>query len=79
MILQLIGLPCSGKSTVIKSLKPSYIKIDIRDRSITLEISNKELKDRLKNLPEFELKIKKGYLGRYARMVTSAHRGAVLE
>jgi dihydroxy-acid dehydratase len=56
-----------------------FIKIDIRDRSINLEISNKELKDRLKNLPEFELKIKKGYLGRYARMVTSAHRGAVLE
>ena len=56
-----------------------FIKIDIRDRSINLEISKKELKDRLKNLPEFELKIKKGYLGRYARMVTSAHRGAVLE
>lgn len=31
MILQLIGLPCSGKSTVIKSLKPSCTKIDIRD------------------------------------------------
>lgn len=31
MILQLIGLPCSGKSTVIKSLEVPYIKLDIRD------------------------------------------------
>ena len=56
-----------------------FIKIDIKDRSINLEISKKELKNRLKNLPKFELKIKNGYLGRYARMVTSANRGAVLE
>ena len=56
-----------------------FIKIDIKDRSINLEISKKEFKNRLKNLPKFELKIKNGYLGRYARMVTSANRGAVLE
>ena len=56
-----------------------FIKIDIKDRSINLEISKKEFKKRLKNLPKFELKIKNGYLGRYARMVTSANRGAVLE
>ena len=55
-----------------------FIKIDINKRSINLEISKKELKNRLKNLPEFELKIKNGYLGRYARMVTSANRGSVL-
>ena len=56
-----------------------FIKIDIKDRSINLEISKKEFKNRLKNLPKFEFKIKNGYLGRYARMVTSANRGAVLE
>ena len=55
------------------------IKIDINERSINLEISKKELNNRLECLSEFELKIKKGYLGRYARMVTSANRGAVLE
>ena len=55
------------------------IKIDINERSINLEISKKELNDRLECLSEFKLKIKKGYLGRYARMVTSANRGAVLE
>lgn len=31
MIVQLIGLPCSGKSTVIKSLQIPYVKLDIRD------------------------------------------------
>lgn len=31
MILQLIGLPCSGKTTVIKSLEVAYVKLDIRD------------------------------------------------
>lgn len=31
MIVQLIGLPCSGKSTVIKSLNIPYVKLDIRD------------------------------------------------
>ena len=56
-----------------------FIKIDINERSINLEISKKELNNRLSCLSEFELKIKKGYLGRYARMVTSANRGAVLE
>ena len=56
-----------------------FIKIDINERSINLEISKKELNNRLECLSEFELKIKKGYLGRYARMVTSANRGAVLE
>jgi len=56
-----------------------FIKIDINERSINLEISKKELNNRLACLSEFELKIKKGYLGRYARMVTSANRGAVLE
>ena len=56
-----------------------FIKIDINERSINLEISKKEINNRLACLSEFELKIKKGYLGRYARMVTSANRGAVLE
>jgi broad-specificity NMP kinase len=31
VIVQLIGLPCSGKSTVIKSLNIPYVKLDIRD------------------------------------------------
>ena len=55
------------------------IEIDIAKRSINLDVSQKEIESRMEKLPEFELKIKKGYLGRYARMVTSANKGAVLE
>jgi dihydroxy-acid dehydratase len=33
----------------------------------------------MKNLNEFEPKITTGYLGRYAKMVTSADTGAILK
>jgi dihydroxy-acid dehydratase len=37
------------------------------------------LEERLKTLPPFEPKIKKGYLARYQQMVTSASTGAILK
>ena len=55
------------------------ISISIPDRKINVELSDSELKDRIQKLDPFELKIKKGYLARYARMVTSANTGAVLK
>ena len=54
------------------------ISIDIPKRSINLELSQEEINQRLENLPEFEPKIKRGYLSRYSRMVSSASKGAVL-
>ena len=33
----------------------------------------------MKSIEKFEPKINKGYLGRYARLVTSANTGAVLK
>ena len=36
-----------------------------------------EIKKRLSKLPEFEPKIKTGYLRRYSYLVTSANTGAV--
>ena len=54
------------------------IEIDINKKSINLLIPGKELEDRLIKLPKFEQKIKKGYLGRYSKMVSSADKGAVL-
>jgi dihydroxy-acid dehydratase len=54
------------------------ISIDIPNRSINLELSQEEINQRLENLPEFEPKIKKGYLSRYSKMVSSASKGAVL-
>jgi dihydroxy-acid dehydratase len=54
------------------------IEIDIPGRKLNLLISNEELKKRLSKwkLPKKELK---GYLKRYARLVTSANTGATFE
>jgi len=54
------------------------ISINIPEREIRLELSDKEIKRRLKSLPAFVPKIKTGYLARYARMVSSANLGAVV-
>ncbi|UCD38993.1 MAG: dihydroxy-acid dehydratase [Fidelibacterota bacterium] len=53
------------------------IHIDIPGHRLSVELSDQELEARLSELPPFELKIKSGYLSRYARMVTSANTGAV--
>lgn len=53
------------------------IAIDIPRRSLDVRLSGKELKQRIADLPVFEPKIKTGYLARYARMVSSADKGAV--
>ena len=55
------------------------IEIDIKNRTINLEIDKSTFENRMKNLNEFEPKITTGYLGRYARMVTSADTGAILK
>lgn len=55
------------------------ITIDIPARSMTVALNDETMRQRIEALPEFEPKIKKGYLARYARMVTSANTGAVLK
>lgn len=55
------------------------IAIDITNHRIDLDLSEQGIKERLSRLPEFEPKIKTGYLLRYAERVTSAGRGAVFE
>ncbi|MBR1864646.1 MAG: dihydroxy-acid dehydratase [Ruminococcus sp.] len=54
------------------------ISIDINAHSITLEVSDEVLAERRKNWVPREPKIKSGYLARYASLVTSANKGAVL-
>ena len=51
----------------------------IRKKRDKHSLSEEEINSRLNNLPDFEPKIKNGFLGRYARMVTSANTGAVLK
>jgi dihydroxy-acid dehydratase len=44
---------------------------------LEVELSQKELEQRLASLPYFEPKIKTGYLKRYSDKVSSASTGAV--
>jgi dihydroxy-acid dehydratase len=53
------------------------IQVDIPNKQLTMNLSDKEIESRLASLPPFEPKIKHGYLARYARLVTSASTGAV--
>ena len=53
------------------------IKIDIAAHKLEVELSDEEMEKRLACLPEFEPKIKTGYLKRYTEKVTSASSGAV--
>jgi dihydroxy-acid dehydratase len=55
------------------------INIDIPGHKLSVELSDKEIKDRLAKLPAFQPKIKSGYLRRYIEKVSSASTGAVLE
>lgn len=55
------------------------IKIDLTNRTLNVELSDEEISRRLNALPPFEPKIKRGYLARYAKMVSSANTGAILK
>ena len=55
------------------------IHIDIPNASITLEVSDDVLAERKARYVAPEPNIKTGWLSRYARMVTSANLGAVLQ
>ncbi|WP_066191598.1 MULTISPECIES: dihydroxy-acid dehydratase [Gracilibacillus] len=54
------------------------IVIDLPNRTLNAQISDEELEERKKNLPPFEPKIKKGWLGRYSKLVTNASNGGVM-
>ena len=53
------------------------IEIDIPKRTLILRVAEEEIQARLSKLPEFEMKVKTGYLARYAWFVSSADKGAV--
>lgn len=55
------------------------IEIDIPGRKLNLLISQKEIDTRLRKWSPPPFKIHKGYAYRYARMVSSADKGAILE
>ncbi|MGI5849535.1 MAG: dihydroxy-acid dehydratase [Christensenellales bacterium] len=55
------------------------IEIDIPNRKISLLVDQKSINQRLSNLEKREPKVKTGWLSRYARLVSSADKGAILE
>ena len=55
------------------------IDIDIAKRKLDLLLSEKEIKKRFKTHKPIKPKINKGWLARYAKLVTSASTGAVMK
>ena len=54
------------------------IAIDIPNSKLELQVSDEELAKRRAAWVQPELKVKHGYLARYAKMVSSADKGAIL-
>ena len=55
------------------------ITIDIPNRTMSVDLPDAAIKERLAQVPQFVPKITTGYLSRYAQMVTSANTGAILQ
>ena len=55
------------------------IAVNIPDKKLTLKVSDAEIDKRLSRWSPPEPKISHGYMARYARMVSSASQGAVVE
>ena len=55
------------------------IDIDIPNHVLSVRLSDNEIQRRMECVPDFQPKIKTGYLKRYAQQVSSASRGAVFE
>ena len=66
-----------GPIAIVKN--GDVITIDILKRKIELAITKKEMAERFKKFKPIKPKIKKGWLSRYAKLVTSASTGAVMK
>jgi dihydroxy-acid dehydratase len=67
----------AAKGPIAALKEGDLIEIDIPNNKLNVRLSAEEIRQRLAALPEFEPKIKSGYLARYAQMVSSADKGAV--
>ena len=55
------------------------IEINIPERKLNLKVDQETINQRLSGLQKRELSVKSGWLNRYARLVSSADKGAILE
>jgi dihydroxy-acid dehydratase len=53
------------------------IRLDLKGRSISVDLSDEEIAARLKTLPDVPLKAPKGVMSKYERLVSSAAQGAI--
>jgi dihydroxy-acid dehydratase len=67
----------AGKGPIAAVREGDVISIDIPSYKLSVELTDKEITDRLKKLADFQPRIKTGYLRRYAEQVSSASTGAV--
>ena len=67
------------KGPVAAVMEGDEISINIPEKTISLMVPENEIKNRLENLVCPEPKIKKGYMARYAKTVSSASTGAVVK
>jgi len=67
----------AAKGPIAAVREGDMINIDIPGHKLDIELTDKEIADRLQKLAAFEPRIKSGYLRRYIDKVTSASTGAV--
>jgi dihydroxy-acid dehydratase len=67
----------AAKGPIAAVKEGDIIDIDIPGHKLNVELTDKEISDRLAKLPAFQPRIKTGYLARYTEKVTSASTGAV--
>ncbi|MFC1914578.1 dihydroxy-acid dehydratase, partial [Chloroflexota bacterium] len=67
----------ASRGTIAALRDGDIISIDIPNCKLEVELTGKEISDRLAKLGDFVPKIKTGYLKRYAEKVSSASTGAV--
>ncbi len=67
----------ASRGPIAALINGDIIKIDIPNHKLEVELSDKEMAERLARLAEFEPKVKTGYLRYYAEKVGSASSGAV--
>jgi dihydroxy-acid dehydratase len=72
-----ISPEAAAKGPIAALRDGDIIEIDIPGKSLNVQLEDTEIQARIAALPDFEPKIKTGYLARYAQMVSSADKGAV--
>jgi dihydroxy-acid dehydratase len=67
----------AGRGPIAALADGDIIKIDIPNYKLEVELSDKEISNRLAQLADFKPRVETGYLRRYAEKVSSASTGAV--